>query len=294
MSIENVILDFDGTVTDINVESKPYLKEFAAIFARKICAPYGGLNSLFESARKAISADPARGWVEKGKIVGPASADNYMLNTVAYWDVLQQLKSEKAKSLFAYKMELLPSDAKEDENLLQELHHSAYLSAKICFREGAKDFVEKLVAGFFVTILTNSKTDAVIRKLSYLGNYSKKILIKGDAKKYSLDDSFTEVPESAQPEGFPRPVFLRRKQYKKALDETGLQPHNTAVVGDVYEFDLALPEYLGYRTILLETQATQPYEATYLKTKKNSFLAQDYNQVLSFLKTGKNGAEGKK
>jgi len=85
------------------------------------------------------------------------------------------------------------------------------------------------------------------------------------------------------PEEFPRPVFLRREYYYRVLknleEEKEFKPENTIVIGDVYELDLALPQHLGYKVVLLETEFTPEYEKRFLRRTKNSYVAKDFDEL---------------
>jgi len=147
------------------------------------------------------------------------------------------------------------------------------------FRPGAKQFLDELIGKYGVAIVTNSKTDSVEKKLKTLADYS--IPIIGNAKKYVIDQTMDNVPESVNLEGFPRPVLLRRRNYKEILDK--FDPEKTVVVGDIYELDLALPEFLGFKVIQMATDNTPEYEIEYHKTKPNNLYAQNYDEILKNL-----------
>ena len=55
------------------------------------------------------------------------------------------------------------------------------------------------------------------------------------------------------------------------------------MIGDIYEFDLAVPQHLGYRVILMETKGIQEYEREYLMSGPNSFVAKNFDEAMKFL-----------
>lgn len=54
-----------------------------------------------------------------------------------------------------------------------------------------------------------------------------------------------------------------------------------------FELDVALPEFLGFSTILLRTKNTIDYEKEYQLTTERGYFAKDYDEVLSIIETEK-------
>ncbi len=281
MAANTVLLDFDGTLTDLEKESAPVVARFGNSLSECIGIAHEEFYRLAEAVKKQVLADPKKGWVSNGQVVAPASADPYVLATAVFGELLQLTASQGIEG--KYDPEKTPQSQEAREKLLQELFVAAYPFADISFRPMAKEFLDELVAGNKVIVVTNSRTDLVQAKLQKLGVL---LNVKGDAKKYSVNDNFENVPQYILPEGFPRPVLLRRQKYydvlKNLKEDFNAPPETTAVVGDIYELDLALPEYLGYRIALLDTQGTQPHERKYLQQK--GALARDFNHLLEILK----------
>ncbi|MCK4588868.1 MAG: HAD hydrolase-like protein [Nanoarchaeota archaeon] len=276
VEITKVILDFDGTLTDVEKEAKPALAKKGELFCERTGMSRDLLDILLEKIKREVIQDPTAGWTNDGIVVASATADPYVLDTVCYFKLLEKLKNSRYD---------IPREQESREGLLQELFHESYPYAITAFREGAKELLETLEIIYEVAIVTNSRTDSVMKKLNQLGKFETPVI--GGAKKYDVKERylFTSVPEFIQPEGFPRLVFLRRKKYKDVLDGLeGFKPENTAVVGDIFELDLVLPQYVGYRTILLETPGTQVHEKPYMKSQPNSFLAKSFGEIMKFLK----------
>jgi len=272
MRVENVILDFDGTLTDVEQEAKPFLEAWEKQFSQIVNVPHDEIKRHAEEARKSILQDPKAGWVYNGLVVAPATADPYVLNTTVYQKLVERLDEHITQLGVNVDM--------------QDLFKKCYPYAGVAFKEGAKEFLEEMAKTRKTAIVTNSDAAKVKEKVAKLVDFEVEVL--GNAKKYVVDNSNDEkIPESIQPDGFPRPVYLRRKNYKAVLDslkERGFYPSNTAVVGDIYESDLALPEWLGYHAILLETKFTPAYEKNHLPTMPNSFLAKNFSEVLEYVR----------
>jgi len=280
----NIILDFDGTLTDIEKEAVPFLQAYARRFSQETRIPLERLNTLAGVIGAEITLDPAQGWISKGCIVAPISANPYVLNAAIHRELITRIRSGRIPNE-DYK---IPGPEKQ-EAFGQALFDECYPLADTCFRQGAKEFLDSLVEEHNAVIVTNTKTSRVKNKLAHLGNYNEKIKVLGNAKKFKpTDGPFPKQEAFIHLPRFPRPVFLNRGVYAIALSllsqEIGFHPENTTVVGDTYELDLALPEKLGYRCILLETKGTQPYERPYIKAQPNLFLAKDFNAILEILK----------
>ena len=74
-----IIFDFDGTLTDAELEVAPfkdgYLKDLAILCAQ----PFDEIEARAMEIEKEISADPERyGWIFNQQIVAPATVDPYL------------------------------------------------------------------------------------------------------------------------------------------------------------------------------------------------------------------------
>ncbi len=241
MSTKCVILDFDGTFTDVAREAAPFVDAFrAAVFDLL------GRELPTEWAHQAaqIAENPGRhGWVHEGRIVAPASADPYILTTTTahlVFDAAGVLKDGKTRAAIS-----------------QALYHHAYENTLTAFRPRAKEVLEALAASGIPTfVVTNARTDAALKKLRTLGPIGiDKIEVHGDARKFvvdnaeSTDERLARVPERLTLPGLERPVYPRRGRYFDALasimQRVGAKPEEVLVCGDIYELDLALPLELG-------------------------------------------------
>lgn len=268
---ETVHLDFDGTLTDTEQEAQPVIEHWEKMFSERADVPVGLIRGLIGDIKTRIVSDPLTGWTVGGCVMAPAWADPYVLNTTAYQHLVPLLADSGGCSL--------PKEQKLIDQMFLEIFRESYKFAGTAFRPGAKEFLDSLVARFHVKIVTNSQIGPVIAKLAKLGDY--RIEIIGDTKKYVPDLSMNELPESVRHEGFPRPVILRRANYKKILD--AFDPERTAVVGDIYELDLALPEYLGFGVVQLATPSTPQYEIDHHRNRPRNSFARTYDDALEFL-----------
>lgn len=272
--ILKIILDFDGTLTNVEKEARPVLEKKAELFCERTGMPRIILEVLLREAEQEVLRDPKAGWTYNGLVVAPATADPYIFDTACYSKILEKLEKDLQFNV--------PREQKSREEFLQKLFHDSYPYAAAVFREGAKEFLEELASQYTVVVVTNSQTDPVKKKMEKLGDFD--IPIFGGAKKYAVENAWENVPESIQPENFPRPVLLRRHQYNLLLSILGFEPKETAVVGDIFELDLALPQHLGYRAGLLQTLGTQKHEKKYMESQPNSFLAKNFGEVVRLLK----------
>ncbi len=255
--IRCVVLDFDGTFTDVNEEAR----DFPAAYRADVQDLLGrDVSEAWAEAERIIAADPDRyGWDFEGKLVAPANADPYILSSAIAVLVFRKfgvLKSPRLRS-----------------DVAQLIYKSAYEKTRTAFRPHARDVLEALVgSGLPVTIVTNAHTAMVKKKLDDLGiPEAKRPRLHGEAKKFiagsldKADPAFDALPETATIPGLARPVYLRRAHYYQALrsiwdQNPGTDPSNTLVCGDIYELDLALPARLGAHVHLVTRGGTNSYE----------------------------------
>ncbi|GEL74842.1 HAD family hydrolase [Myxococcus virescens] len=257
MAIACVVLDFDGTFTDVAAESAPFLRHFR----QGLAAALGeDLEAAWEEEVAALRAGAdALGWDLGGRVVAPATADPYLTATCAAHRLMQRFGQGQ--------------DEARRSDVVQKLYREAYAHSATAFKPEAKEVLEALVAtGLPVTVVTNAHTDLVEKKLDQLAPKGReKLTVSGDARKFLLDPPdaadarFSAVPETQTLDGvLRRPVYLRRGRYFEALkrvwESTGTTPEQTLVAGDIYELDLALPAALGAHVQLVARDNVLPYE----------------------------------
>jgi FMN phosphatase YigB (HAD superfamily) len=257
-----VILDFDGTFTDVAREAAPFVDAFrSAVFdllGRE-------LFTEWDEQAATIAKNPGRhGWVHEGRIVAPASADPYIQTTTTanlVFDLVGVLKDGRTRAA-----------------ILQALYHHAYENTLTAFRPRAKEVLEALAASGIPTfVVTNARTDAAQKKLRTLGPVGiERIEVHGDARKFivgdaeSADERFAQVSEQLTIPGLERPVYPRRGRYFDALagimQRVGVTPAEVLVCGDIYELDLALPLELGMQVHMVTgPQPPAAHEVSWLE-----------------------------
>jgi FMN phosphatase YigB (HAD superfamily) len=251
-----VVLDFDGTFTDVEVEARPFFDCYRADFADLIGQP---IDEEWSSCETEVRANPDRyGWQDGGRIVAPANADPYIRTSCTAQLVLDR------RGL------LLNPEART--SILQSLFQRAYALTRAAFRPDAADTLLGLKAlGVRTFFVTNARPDAVRAKLERLmPGVLNHVEVFGDAQKFVVapplepDSRFDALPDRKQLPGLARPLYLRRGRYFDALRRiwslTGATPSTTLVCGDIYELDLAMPAELGAAVQLVSRPDTPAYE----------------------------------
>ena len=261
MPIQCVILDFDGTFTDVDVEAEPFVAAYKADLADLLGRDVG---PAWEDAHAEILRDPNRfGWKHEGRIVAPALADSYILCTVIGRLVLDRFGVARDEGLRSA--------------LLQLFYSRGYPRTRHAFRSHALEVIEALLQKLpgRVFVVTNSNPDAVRGKLDTLcPGLSQRLPVEGNARKFILEPLAADEPGAARfaalsPErriaSLPeRPILVGRGYYfrilHQILTQVGVSPEETLVCGDIYELDLSLPEAMGASIHLMTRPNTPQYE----------------------------------
>jgi len=268
-----VILDFDGTLTLVNEEAKPFLINFKKDIANLLNKK--DIDKEWKKAEREILQNfDEYGWKYKGKIVAPPNADDYVLATVTAKFLL-----DKAGVLM---------EMNERDGILQQIYQRNYSKSGIAFKKQAKEVLEELIKRMPVFIVTNSNSDAVANKIEKLNPQGKeKTTLFGDAQKYSIDSSFNAVPETLTINGLERAIFLRRKKYFDVLNQiwktTAVKPEHTLVIGDIFELDLALPAILGCNIFLVANSNTPSCEKEAVSHLFNGYVSEDIKDILKVI-----------
>ena len=252
MGIEVIVWDFDGTATNVDQEAISFVVGYKEGFAKALSLSPRILNPFWRIIEKRVRENPTQhGWTVNGKIVAPAYADPLVeCRTIGDLLLLEHTEYQH--------------DPQKRDALLYKLFRENYPKCSIVFKEDAaaaftdsQDFAPTYV-------VTNSETDAVQQKIGMLGIDVSRITVLGGAKKYVLDDEWTDLPESLEEPGFGRPLYLRRRNYadilSRIMKEKGVAPEQVLVAGDIYELDLLLPQQLGMHIALLPRERTPAYE----------------------------------
>ena len=248
-----IILDFDGTFTDVEREAVPFLARYREGLGRLIGRDPDG---AWDRAVAAVESDlDAHGFEFDGRIVAPSHADPYILATSV------------ARLVFA--------ESGEDHDVdgaLETLFKESYGCADTAFRPEAGQVVQAVLGQDApVYVVTNSNTEHVKKKIRALSEDAlARLDVRGDAKKFHLvdpdesDPRFDAVPDALDVDGLSRPLYLRRGRYFETLrdiwSETDTRPEDTLVCGDIFELDLALPAQLGARVHLVTRPNTPEWE----------------------------------
>jgi hypothetical protein len=269
-AIKHVVLDFDGTCTQIPKVWKTYLKLY---FEGLIEAGFKMTDNEWHEACAAVQEhSPRAGWTPAGCPAAPAAADPYILADEAARLILRRRGDRTPVSL--------------------EIHAKAYAAAPAPWRKEALDTFSQLIdRGIQLHFVSNSSTVVIAGRLQdLLANCSSlrdRISVQSDAGKFRVcelewDEKMSPLSPAARKrfEALPtawnggkianaigRPVYLRRAAYFGAISRVlggnfALLP-KAVICGDIWEMDLAMPSALGANVHLLDRAApfkTYTYE----------------------------------
>jgi hypothetical protein len=261
--LAHIVLDFDGTCTQI----PPIFEAYLDLFRKGLNE--AGLNVTVSEWREAQATvrqhSPKAGWTLAGCPSAPAAADPYVL------------ADEAARLILRRQGARTP--------VPPTVHAQAYEAALAPWREEALDTFSRLVEhGVQLHFVSNSSTTFISRRLRDLfgddNPVTAKISVQSDAGKFRIcelnwDDQaavsaeakrrFQALPVAYGEKPLPeteRPIYLRRGAYFEAIhrvlegDFDALT--NTVFCGDTWEMDLAMPYELGAKVHLLDRAA--PFE----------------------------------
>jgi phosphoglycolate phosphatase-like HAD superfamily hydrolase len=259
MPIKTLLLDFDGTCTDVPAIHQKFLDASFEYLAQK-----GWLTDeiTWNEALAAVTAtSPEAGWTLGHTPSAPAAADPYIL------------AGEAALYIAHLKKEKLPADF--------NAYGYAYAKAVAPFRPELLAVLQRAAAlGIEIHFISNSGTAKIEGRMKDLLRdhpaLDESIGKRGDAEKYVITDlpwddatitpavqkAFAKVPVvSPEPSALRRPIYLRRGLYMRqiaaAWEGDPTRAATTLVCGDIWELDLALPAALGCAVHLIERGA--PY-----------------------------------
>ncbi|MBT9560973.1 MAG: HAD family hydrolase [Myxococcales bacterium] len=263
-SIDLIVLDFDGTFTDVPPSVEPYLAAYGGLLSQWLYAMGTG-----EHAKEGISGSewrstcarlarrsPEVGWALTTTPSAPIAADPYILAGEAAAFVARQ------RGIAAP----VPGD----------LYTHAYTYAPAEWRPEAADVLRRLMAsGKEVAFVSNASSAKIESRLSeLLGDaWRGTITVRGGANKFKIDElpheadagdasgltpdiraAFGNLPAGAPGPG--RPIYLRRGSYFATLAKLWKGDPSrigrTIVCGDIWELDLSMPSALGAQVHLIE------------------------------------------
>jgi FMN phosphatase YigB (HAD superfamily) len=274
MALRYVVLDFDGTCTQIELIHASFLAGYRAILEDANGCARGALAQAWDAAIAQVrAASPNAGWTLAGvPSTAPAAADPYIL-------------AGEASALL------------ERQRTIRQVPADAYLRAYAAnpapWRPEVPEVLAALIQrGLQVGFISNSERLGIQNRLTDLLHADRTlrghIVVHGDAAKYRLAElpigatspgavyrtQFENLDGAVRAEGTTRPIYLRRGSYFEALcglwhdlGANGYAIAETLVCGDIWELDLAMPRALGAHVHLIRRAApfeTYPYELAQL------------------------------
>lgn len=277
-----LVLDFDGTMTDAEAEGRPfrdgYLDDLCALVGR----PAGDREvfALADAIEAELATAPAaHPFLWMGRAVAPATVDPYLRMV----PVANQIFDRFGVMASAVDRGRLLGSVLYKYNYAKTLGHPV-------FRSGAGDVLRAL-AGTHAWIVTNSDTHAVAAKVAALDRDAPGVAwltsrVRGQARKFDVDDAWTDVPAALALPGLDRPVLLRRRAYydilRAVLDDSGAAFEDLVVVGDIFELDLALPLSLGARIGLVASPHTPAYERAFVAAHPRGRVIDELAEIPAF------------
>lgn len=294
MTIKNVILDFDGTLTDpwqeiITPEKSSFLETNLHNFQKKLGMEENSFHDVYTKIQGEILQDPTKGWEFFEYDVVPAMSDPYLLNNVVQKTLFERLKSGKLDEVLDYDQGVV--ETIDIDTFMYGNYKASYRGDVTIYREGKKEtqqFIDGMLGlGLDITVVTNSEADKVRKKLETLEN-TEKIGVVGEAKKMAINPDYEDLPRSLTISNYPREVLLQREQYHKVIKnlemEKGYTPRNTVVGGDLFEFDHAVPFFLGYKGVVLGSETTTPpYEQEFAQSQPGLSFVTTFDDAMKVL-----------
>lgn len=258
-----VVLDFDGTMTDAEIEGKPFVDGYLDDLIALVDRPRAEVTAIVERTLAEILADPGAYPFRWGTDeVAPAVVDPYLrMATIA-----NRVLDAAGAFTVAGERDRLLSRVLYRHNYQRTVDHPAFRpdAAELLRGLGQRPELE-------VYVVTNSAPDHVRAKILRLDREAGGGVawladrVRGNAGKFEIDRSWAGPGDLSVP-GLGRPILRGRRKYHDIL--TGLCDGDFArltVLGDIFELDLALPEAMGARVALVKGPYTPSYEVAYLR-----------------------------
>ncbi len=257
MAIVKLISDFDGVWTNQDIEANYVWSYIITSIASLTSDTPKEINKLLQECKKEMDNTPYEyGWFNNGSISCYYQEDPFGDNN-AIFDYIGRAASKRSYSHFKQELARIKDAIETKANMsLAEFSNDCFMRSTTQFKlegklkpvETTSAIIKKLnAAGVEIVVASNSKTEKIehlFRKAGQTVTNEKSIVrgrlhAIGDAKKFIIDDKFTEVPEYYEITKRYK-VNLRRSNYFKIL----LDEKPDYVIGDVFSLDLALPLYL--------------------------------------------------
>jgi hypothetical protein len=257
MAIVKLVSDFDGVWTNQEAEADYVWNYIVNTIASLTGDSKETTDELLKGCKKEMDREPFEyGWFFNGTIAAYYQEDPFGDNN-AVFDYINRAGSKRSysnfKQLIAKIKEAIPAKTNMS---LAEFSNDCFIKSTSQFKlegklkpvETAGDVIKKLNSmGVEIVVASNSRTEKIehlFRKAGQTVTTERDIKrgrlhAIGDAKKFVIDKSFTEIPEFMEIQGKFK-AALRRKNYHKIL----LSEKPDYVIGDVFSLDLALPLYM--------------------------------------------------
>lgn len=277
-----LVLDFDGTMTDAEAEGRPfrdgYLEDLATLAGRAAGDPE--VLAIADEVEAELALAPAsHPFLWMGRAVAPATVDPYLRMVPIAHRILDRY-------------DVFPGAVDRGRLLGSVLYKYNYAKTlgRPVFRAGAGEVLREL-GGHDAWIVTNSDTHAVAGKVAQLDREVPGVAwltsrVRGHARKFDVDDTWTGVAAELEVPGLARPVLLRRRAYheilKTIVDAAGATFADLVVVGDIFELDLAMPLALGARVGLVASDRTPPYERAFVEAHPRARIIEHLSEIPRF------------
>jgi hypothetical protein len=277
-----LVLDFDGTMTDAEAEGRPFRDGYLEDLCTLVGRPAGDAEVLgiADRVEAELAAHPERHpFLWMGRPVAPATVDPYLRMVPI------------AHAIFD-RFGVMPSPVDRGRLLGGVLYRYNYAKTlgHPVFRPNAGRVLAEL-RDKNAWIVTNSDTHAVASKIAALDRVSPGVAwltsrVRGQARKFDVDDAWAERDAELALPGLERPVLLRRRWYhdilRALLDDAGATFAELVVIGDIFELDLALPLALGARVGLVASERTPPYERAFVEAHPRGHVLEDLAEIFDF------------
>jgi hypothetical protein len=277
-----LVLDFDGTMTDAEAEGRPfrdgYLEDLCSLVGRGLNDP--DVLATAMKVEEVLAAAPAsHPFLWMGRAVAPATVDPYLRMVPIANAILDRFGA-------------MPGATDRGRLLggvLYKYNYAKTLGHPV-FRAGAGAVLREL-GGKDAWIVTNSDTHAVAGKIAALDREVPGVAwltsrVRGHARKFDVDDTWTDSAAEMIMPGLERPILLRRRAYhdilRAILDATGATFADLVVVGDIFELDLAMPLALGARVGLVSSPRTPAYERAFVEAHPRARIIDDLAHIPAF------------
>jgi len=275
-----LVLDFDGTMTDAELEGRPFVDGYLEDLASLVGKTAADVIPLAAEVDAEIAAAPDKHpFLWMGQAVAPAAVDPYLRMVPIAHRILDRFGA-------------IPDATDRGRlmgGLLYKYNYQKTLGHPV-FRTGAGSALRALT-GRETWIVTNSDTHAVAGKIAALDHQTPGVAwltsrVRGYARKFDVDETWTDVPAEMSLPGLDRPVLLRRRAYhdiiRALLQEAGATFAELVVVGDIFELDLAMPLALGARVGLVASARTPGYERAFVAAHPRGRIIEDLADIPAF------------